>query len=134
MNTEQIIQELQFKAVRSSGAGGQHVNKVATKVELYFNIQDSKGLTEAEKQRVKVNLSNKINKEVILSLQCDKSRSQFRNKELVIKRFLEVLKEALKVSKIRRKTKPSRSVLEKRLKSKQQNSLKKKLRNKPGLD
>ena len=97
MNREQIIQELEFKAVRSSGAGGQHVNKVATKIELYFNVRNSNALSYPEKERIKMNLSNRINREGVLLLQCDKSRSQYRNKELVIKRFLELLESSLKV-------------------------------------
>ena len=118
MNKQQIIQELKFKAVRSSGAGGQHVNKVSTKIELSFNVTNSLALSEYEKTRICTKLKNRLTKENILLLQCDESRSQYRNKELVIKRFLKIIEDALKVTKIRRKTKPTISSVEKRLKTK----------------
>ena len=63
MNKDSIYKELYFKAVRSSGAGGQHVNKVSSKVELYFDLSSSEGFTEKEKQLLLKNLSNRINKE-----------------------------------------------------------------------
>lgn len=134
MNKENIIKELKFKAVRSSGAGGQHVNKVSSKVELMFNVENSFALSNIEKERLHLKLENKLTKENILLLQCDESRSQHKNKDLVIKRFLEVIKTALKVPKKRRKTKPSKSAIEKRLKSKQKKAQKKVGRRKPDLD
>lgn len=134
MDKEIIIKELKFKAVRSSGAGGQHVNKVSSKVELMFNVENSFALSDLEKERLYLKLGNKLTKENILLLQCDESRSQHKNKELVIKRFLEVIKTALKVPKKRRKTKPSKSAIEKRLKSKQKKAQKKVGRRKPDLD
>lgn len=134
MNQERIIQELQFKAVRSSGAGGQHVNKVSTKIELYFDVENSKALSSMEKERVYRKLSNKISKEHTLIIQCDESRSQHRNKDLAIKRLLQTLTAALKRPKKRHKTKPRRSAIEKRLKRKKINALKKINRGKPNLD
>ena len=134
MDRERAIQELQFKAVRSSGAGGQHVNKVATKVELWFDVTGSDALSEGEKERILEKLTNRINKDHVLQLQCDDSRSQSKNKELAIKRFLELLENALKRKKKRRKTKPSRSSIEKRLKSKKKQALKKVNRGRPRID
>ncbi len=134
MDKEIIIKELKFKAVRSSGAGGQHVNKVSSKVELMFNVENSFALSDIEKERLYLKLGNKLTKENMLLLQCDESRSQHKNKELVIKRFLEVIKTALKAPKKRRKTKPSKSAIEKRLKSKQKKAQKKVGRRKPDLD
>lgn len=134
MDKEAIIQELNFKAVRSSGPGGQHVNKVATKVELFFDLQNSKSLTENEKEHISLKLASKITKNGILLLQCDESRSQHKNKALVIKRFLKTITEALKVTKRRKKTKPSRSAIEKRLKNKKKAAQKKANRGKPNLD
>jgi len=134
LDKEAIIQELNFKAVRSSGPGGQHVNKVATKVELFFDLQNSKSLTENEKEHISLKLASKITKNGILLLQCDESRSQHKNKALVIKRFLKTITEALKVTKRRKKTKPSRSAIEKRLKNKKKAAQKKANRGKPNLD
>ncbi|AXT62199.1 aminoacyl-tRNA hydrolase [Aquimarina sp. AD10] len=131
MNASLIISELKFKAIRSSGAGGQHVNKVSSKVELSFNILNSKGLTDEEKLRLEQKLSSRLTKDGVLYLQCGDSRSQHRNKELVIKRLIDVLKAALYVPKKRIATKPSRGSVKKRLDSKQKHSLKKSNRKKP---
>ena len=134
MNREGIIQELKFKAVRSSGAGGQHVNKVSSKVELTFDLENSMALTDLEKNRLLKKLSSKLSKENILLMQCEETRSQHKNKELVIKKFLETLEANLVVPKRRRKTKPTRSAIEKRLKGKKRAALKKLNRGKPRLD
>lgn len=134
MDKAKIVQELNFKAVRSSGAGGQHVNKVSTKIELSFDLNTSDALTEREKDRILLKLDRRLTKENILLLQCDESRSQHKNKDLAIKRFLAVIENALKVPKKRRKTKPSRSSIEKRLKSKKKAAQKKMNRSKPDLD
>ena len=134
MNQGVIIQELQFKAVRSSGAGGQHVNKVSTKIELSFDLPNSKALSDIEKERILSKLENRLTKENILLMRCDESRSQHKNKELVIKRFLDLIKNALKVAKKRKKTKPSRGAIEKRLRAKKKSSQKKANRSKPDLD
>ncbi|MBU2906813.1 aminoacyl-tRNA hydrolase [Arenibacter algicola] len=134
MNREGIIQELKFKAVRSSGAGGQHVNKVSSKVELTFDLENSMALTDFEKNRLLKKLSPKLSKENMLLMQCEETRSQHKNKELVIKKFLETLEANLVVPKRRRKTKPTRSAIEKRLKVKKRAALKKLNRGKPKLD
>ncbi|MEP3372514.1 MAG: alternative ribosome rescue aminoacyl-tRNA hydrolase ArfB [Maribacter dokdonensis] len=131
MNQEQILNELQFKAIRSSGPGGQHANKVSSKVELSFQIAASDGFTERQKKRLLLKLGNKLSKEGILILQCDESRSQYKNKDLVIKRFFKLLEKSLIVPKARKKSKPTRSSIEKRLKSKKIASLKKINRSKP---
>ena len=134
MNKVLILRELQFKAVRSSGAGGQHVNKVSTKIELFFDLKASVALSDLEKERISSKLSSRLTKEKVLLLQCDESRSQHKNKALVIKRFLETIENALKIPKKRRKTKPSKSSIEKRLKSKKKSAQKKANRSKPDLD
>lgn len=131
MNQEQILNELQFKAIRSSGPGGQHANKVSSKVELSFQIAASDGLTERQKKRLLLKLGNKLSKEGFLILQCDESRSQHKNKDLVIIRFFKLLEKSLIVPKARKKSKPTRSSIEKRLKSKKIASLKKINRSKP---
>lgn len=131
MDKKLLLTELSFKAVRSSGAGGQHVNKVSTKIELTFTIENSVGLSLLEKQRLYQSIPNKISKENVLSLQCDESRSQHKNKEIAIKRFYKILEDGLKIKKPRRKTKPTKSSIQKRLDSKKSQSQKKLHRRKP---
>ncbi|WP_419213075.1 alternative ribosome rescue aminoacyl-tRNA hydrolase ArfB [Maribacter sp. X9] len=133
MNQDQILTELQFKAIRSSGPGGQHANKVSSKVELFFDVNVSSGFTEREQKRILLKLENKLTKDGVLLLQCDESRSQHKNKELVIKRLLTLLKTALIVPKKRKKSKPTRSSIEKRLQSKKRASLKKANRGRPEI-
>ena len=128
------MQELKLKAVRSSGAGGQHVNKVSTKVELSFDVPASKALSLVEKERIYKKLAARLTKEKILILQADEHRSQYRNKALAIERLFELLEKAVKVPKKRRRTKPTRSSIEKRLTSKKKKALTKIHRGKPKLD
>ncbi len=131
MNKEEIIRELKFKSVRSSGAGGQHVNKVATKVVLQFDLDDSKALSEEEKVLVKAKLRNRLNKELQLLLHSDTTRSQSRNKALVTQQFIKLITEALKKKKTRKKTSRTRSSIEKRLADKRKASEKKQNRQRP---
>ena len=130
MDTENILKELQFKAIRSSGAGGQHVNKVSSKVELTFSIENSHSLTDYEKQILLKNLATRLTKENVLILFCDESRSQHKNKELIIDRFLEIIKKGIVIPKKRKKTKPSKASIKKRLDSKKKLSEKKNNRKK----
>lgn len=134
MNKQLIVQELKFKAVRSSGAGGQHVNKVSTKVELSFDVLNSGALSGEEKQRIQKKLKSRLTNEGVLTLSGDDTRSQHRNKELVMKRFFKLIEDALKVPKKRKKTKPSKTAVEKRLKAKKKASEKKGNRRKPDLE
>ena len=122
MNEEIILNELDFKAVRSSGPGGQHANKTATKVELSFDVENSEGISENEKHRIQKKLAGRINKEGFLKMNSEDSRSQHTNKELVIQNFLFELKEALKRPKPRKKTKPTKASKIKRLKAKKKKS------------
>src|SRR5687768_10783608 len=85
--TPEIVDEFVFSASRSGGAGGQNVNKVSTKVELRFHIQDSKVLSEDDKILLTEKLSNKINNEGYLILTSQEERSQLGNKERVVKKF-----------------------------------------------
>lgn len=133
LDKKQIHRELQFKAMRSSGAGGQHVNKVSSKVELTFNVPASEGLSDREKQRVLLKLQSRLTNDGALILQCDEARSQHRNKDLVVKRFFETLKNALIIPKKRKPTKPTKSSKEKRLKTKKITAEKKASRKKPNL-
>lgn len=134
MNKDILQSELQFRAVRSSGAGGQNVNKVASKVELIFDLDASLGLTDDEKQRLKQSISNRLTKDNMLLLQCDESRSQHKNKTLVIERFFNLLNDGLIVQKERVPTKIPRSVIKKRLKAKRKVSDKKANRRPPEIE
>ncbi|MDO6811381.1 alternative ribosome rescue aminoacyl-tRNA hydrolase ArfB [Tenacibaculum soleae] len=134
MNTLELLKELKFKAIRSSGAGGQHVNKVSSKIELTFNLTDSSQLSENQKEILSKKLANRLTKEGVLILFSDETRSQHRNKELAIKRFLELITQGLKRPKIRRTTKPTKASVKRKAENKQRNALKKTLRKKPKLD
>ena len=134
MNIELLISELTFKAVRSSGAGGQHVNKASSKVMLFFNVSKSEGLSEDEKELLLKNLGSKLTKDYILILNSDESRSQHKNKELVIKRFMSLLESGLVVPKKRKPTKIPKAVIKKRLDNKHKQSVKKSSRKKPDLE
>ncbi|WP_317132093.1 alternative ribosome rescue aminoacyl-tRNA hydrolase ArfB [Seonamhaeicola maritimus] len=129
-----MLKELTFKAVRSSGSGGQHVNKVASKTELLFNLKDSKALSEDQKNLLLLKLQNRLTKEGLLILQCDETRSQHKNKGLVIKRFFDIIRGSLTVQKRRISTKTPKSVIRKRLKNKRIKSEKKANRRKPNID
>ncbi len=133
METEKIISELNFKAVRSSGAGGQNVNKVSSKVVLTFDLTNSQALNEEEKFLISTKLATKLTSENLLILNCDEDRSQLKNKAIVTKRFLEVIEKALIVPKKRKATKVPKSVVEKRLKDKSVISEIKENRRKPKI-
>jgi ribosome-associated protein len=134
METQKFIKELQFKAIRSSGPGGQHVNKTSSKIEVHFNVKDSEAFTETERERLLERLEKRINSEGVIVMQCGETRSQHRNKAIVIQRLLDLLTQNLKVKKKRKKTKPSKSAIEKRLKVKKQRALKKSNRKPPKID
>ncbi|QNJ97251.1 alternative ribosome rescue aminoacyl-tRNA hydrolase ArfB [Constantimarinum furrinae] len=134
MDTHTVINELQFKGIRSSGPGGQHVNKTASKVEVSFNVMASEGLSAIEKERLSEKLTNRITSEGLLVLQCGETRSQHRNKAIVLERLLELLKQNLKKPKPRNKTKPSKRAVERRLKAKREKALKKSNRKPPKID
>jgi ribosome-associated protein len=129
-----IISELSFKAVRSSGAGGQHVNKTSSKVELIYNLNESDVFDEDQKALLLSNLKSRLTKDNVLILQCDESRSQHKNKALVIERFLELIHLALIVPKKRKKTNVPKAVKQKRLETKKQIAEKKTNRKPPQIN
>lgn len=131
MKRDQILKECVFRAVRSSGAGGQHVNKVSTKVMLVFSLESSEAFTAEEKARLKERLGKRLNKSDELIVWEDSSRSQARNREAAGNKLLSILEEGLKKQKKRKKTKPSAGSKEKRLKEKRFQSEKKSSRKKP---
>jgi ribosome-associated protein len=129
-----ILNELSFKAIRSSGAGGQHVNKTASKVELTFDLEASEVLSDLQKVLLKTNLESRLTKTFILIMQCGESRSQHQNKSIIISRFLELIKTNLIEDKERIPTKTPKAVVRKRLANKRKISEKKSNRKPPQID
>lgn len=125
-----LLTELQFQTSRSSGAGGQNVNKVETKVEVRFNIVDSQLLPDDIKEKLLLRLASKLTFDNELIVTSQESRSQLKNKELAIKKIYQLLRKALKEPKKRKPTKPSKTAIEDRLKSKKNTSEKKASRGK----
>lgn len=120
--------EFTFKTSRSGGSGGQHVNKVSTKVELDFDVINSKILTDEQKDIITTKLSSRITIEGILQVICQTERSQLRNKMAAIAKFHELIDSCFVVLKKRRATKVSKAVKERRLLAKKRNAEIKKLR------
>lgn len=133
MEIQTILSEVKYKAVRSSGAGGQNVNKVSSKVVLTFDMSNSQALSEEEKLLLETNLQKRLTADLVLILNCDEDRSQLKNKEIVTKRFLDIIKRGLHVPKERKPTKIPKSVIRKRIKDKKSVSEVKKNRRKPEL-
>lgn len=128
IDRDSFLGEFQYKAVRSGGAGGQHVNKVSSKVVLYWNLLESKGVTEEQKEKLSNAWKNRLSKEGVVIMECDATRSQFKNKELVVERFFALLEQSLKVVKPRKETKIPKKAVRKRREHKEQLSMKKILR------
>jgi ribosome-associated protein len=125
-----LSSEFIFKTTRSSGPGGQNVNKVSSKVELYFDINASQLLNDWQKTRLWEKQANKISIEGVLKIVCQVDRSQLRNKELIVVKFYELLKKSFFVEKIRKPSKPTKGMIEARIKEKKVRSVLKSARNK----
>jgi ribosome-associated protein len=125
---QHILKEFQFYASKSSGPGGQHVNKTNSKVMLKWNIETSSLINQTQKQLLlhKLSLSNGV-----LSISCDSERSQLQNKRIAIKKIFVILKRTLKVPIVRKASKPTKSSVRKRLDSKKQKAQKKENRKPP---
>jgi len=131
MEIQLILSEVKYKAVRSSGAGGQNVNKVSSKVVLTFDLKNSQAFSDDQKILLTTNLQHRLTSDSILILNCDEDRSQLKNKEIVTKRFLDILKKGLYVPKERKATKIPKAVIRKRIKDKKSISEIKQSRRKP---
>lgn len=134
MKEDMILNEIHFTAVTSGGPGGQHANKVSSKVRLTFDLDKSYGLSETEKITLRNKLKTKLTKNHLLILTSDKSRSQHKNREIVSERFLQLLRRSLTPAAKRIKTNPTRSSKLKRLESKKKTALKKESRRKQRFD
>ncbi|MEI6683466.1 MAG: alternative ribosome rescue aminoacyl-tRNA hydrolase ArfB [Bacteroidota bacterium] len=128
MDERDFSGELHYSASRSSGPGGQNVNKVSTKVELRFHVASSQLLTEAEKALIAEKLASRINAAGELLLVAQSERSQLKNKELVTEKFYALVTKALTPRKKRKATRPSRASKEERLETKRRQSEKKERR------
>ena len=131
MNKEALLQECDFKAVRSSGPGGQHVNKTSTKVMLHWSLKDSNVFSEEEKERLYKRLKSKLTSDDQLVLSYDQSRSQHKNKDEVFKNLVRLLENGLLKPKRRKRTKPTLASKKRRLDSKKRNAEKKANRKPP---
>ena len=130
---ECLIREVEFRTSRSSGPGGQHVNKTESRVELLWSPQKSECLNEAQKKMLTEKLTNRITDDGVLILASEKYRSQHRNRADVTARFVDLVMASLVPVKKRRPTKPTRSSVEKRIRSKKiRGDIKKSRRDDPG--
>jgi ribosome-associated protein len=126
--------EIGFRYSRSSGPGGQNVNKVATKVTILFSVIDSTVLSEAQRARIMDRLGSRISKDGTLHVTSERHRTRSANQREAVRRFAELLAAALIPPKARRRTRVPTREKRRRLESKRRRSEKKRLRNKPTLD
>lgn len=117
-----LKKELYFKTTRSGGKGGQNVNKVETKVELYFNIKESFVLSDTQKEKLLKKLATRLSEEGVLKIVEDNSRSQLTNKENALKRLFAILNKMLQSEKPRKATKPTKASRIKRSEGKKRRS------------
>ncbi|MFQ5876568.1 MAG: alternative ribosome rescue aminoacyl-tRNA hydrolase ArfB [Acidobacteriota bacterium] len=110
--------EIRFTASRSSGPGGQRVNKASTRLTLRFDLRGSRSLSEAQKERIAARLPGRINRDGVLALHSQRHRGQAANRTDLTERFAALLREALRRRAVRRRTRPPRSARERRLREK----------------
>ena len=126
--------ELDVRVSRSSGAGGQHVNKTSSRVEIFWNVAASRALTEADRARLMAKLKSRLTGEGSIRVVASDMRSQTRNRDLAEERLAELVRRALVVPRKRRPTKPTRASKEARLDSKKRHSHKKRSRRDGSFD
>ena len=130
---EAILSECTYKASRSSGKGGQHVNKTESRVSLFFNVEKSEVLNEFEKRQLKESLANQLSKEGVLQIDVETGRSQLQNKKTAQNKLLKLISKGLEKKKKRKATKPTKAAIRKRLKAKKRTAEKKENRKKDFL-
>jgi ribosome-associated protein len=126
--------ELDVRVSRASGAGGQHVNKTSSRVEIFWNISGSRALSDDQRTRLLDKLSSKLTTEGSIRVVASDMRSQGRNRDLAEERLAEIVRRALIIPRKRRATKPTRAAKEARLETKKRHSNKKRERRNPSLD
>jgi ribosome-associated protein len=120
--------ELDVRVSRSSGAGGQHVNKTSSRVEIFWNVATSRALTEEQRTRLQSKLASRLTGDGSVRVVASDMRSQIRNRDLAEERLADLIRRALVVQRRRKPTKPSRAAKEARLESKKRHSDKKRNR------
>jgi len=126
--------ELDVRVSRASGAGGQHVNKTSSRVEIFWNVKSSSALSDEQRERLLRRLASRLTSEGSLRIVASDMRSQLRNRGIAEERLVEMVRSALVVPKKRRATRPTRASKEARLDEKKRHSSKKKERRKDRLD
>jgi ribosome-associated protein len=126
--------ELDVRVSRASGAGGQHVNKTSSRVEIFWNVVESRALTEEQRSRLRQKLASRLTTEGSIRVVASDMRSQSRNRDLAEERLADLVRQALIIPKKRRATKPTRAAKEARLESKKRHSTKKRDRRTTSLD
>lgn len=126
--------ELVMRATRSSGAGGQHVNKTSSRIQISWNLRDSRAITDEQRERLMQRLASRISDEGIIRTVASDTRSQLRNRETAERRLAETVAKALTVQKKRKPTRRPRAANESRLTEKKKHSDKKRERKRPITD
>ena len=130
LQKDRLLSELNFKTSRSSGKGGQHVNKTESRISLFFDVTNSEVLSEEQKPQLLASSKLSLSSENVFQIDVEESRSQLKNKKIAIERFFEKITEALKRPKRRKPTKPSKAAIRKRIKNNKRHSEKKQNRRK----
>lgn len=131
---EELLMTVTFKTSRSGGKGGQHVNKVSSKVELILNIREAKCFSDEQRALLLDRLAHRLDRDGNLHIIAQENRSQLINKENTVSKLLILLSSALHVAKLRKPTKVPKSVIMNRLANKQSTGFKKELRKRPQWD